>query len=550
VSTSSFSRRTLLRSIAAGGAAIAAPSVLAACSTSAGGHDVSNVGKKLTPWPAYVPFAGPAADLPGTADGIQPGYLTYPKQLVNAVHETPGSGQTIKVMTITYGTPPKPASSNKFWAAVNKALGVNVEFTVVPDSDYMTKMATMMAGNDLPDVINFGGGHTLPREAEFVAAKCTDLSQYLTGDAIKEYPNLANLPTYAWQNLGRISGRMYGVPIQRSAPGNSLWINYDVFSAAGMKDGWNSDDFMAVAKAATHGKKYGLGSSAPLLFGTDVHPLAFGAPQEWKMEGGKFVSAYTTDEYRAGLEYMTKLRKANLFEPNVLGTSTVDCKTFFYNGTVASMPDGFGALTTSIPSIDGAFTLDAAVPYTPVGGGAKPGMERATGAWGYTALKKTTPDRVKLILRVLNYLASPFGTKEYELTHFGVEGVHFIRNATGDPIPTKLGLVESNINLPFKYVCDAPQVLYLPGQQAAVKRNHAWQTKVAPMLVANPRWGLQSDTRTQSGAAIDQFRSDTIGAVVAGRKPLSAWDDAVKKMRGQGLDRMAEEYAKDYAANH
>ncbi|WP_037911854.1 extracellular solute-binding protein [Actinacidiphila yeochonensis] len=548
MSTSSFSRRTLLRSIAAGGAAVAAPALLTACSTSGGGHDVSNVGKHLTPWPAYVPFSGPTPDLPGTADGIQPGYLSYPKELANAVHETPGSGQTIKVMTITYGTPPKPASSNAFWAAVNKALGVNIEFTVVPDSDYMTKMATMTAGNDLPDVINFGGGHTLPREAEFVAAKCADLSSYLSGDAIKEYPNLANLATYVWQNMGRIGGRIYGVPVQRSAPGNCLWINNDVFTAAGMKDGWTSADFTAVAKAATKGRTYALGSSQPLLFGTDVHTTAFGAPQEWRMDGGAFTSAFTTDEYRAGIEFMASLRKAGLYEPNVLGTSTVDCKTFFYNGTVASMPDGFGALSTSVPSIDGAFTLDALVPYTP-SNGAKPGMDRAQGAWGYTVLKKTTPDRIKLILRVLNYLASPFGTKEYELTHFGVEGTHFTRNAAGDPIPTKLGMVENNINLPLKYVCDAPQVLYLPGQPDAVKRNHAWQDKVRPMLVANPRWGLQSDTRTRVGAAVDQVRTDTIGAIVAGRKPMSAWDAAVKQMRNQGLDRMAEEYAKDYAAN-
>jgi len=104
-----------------------------------------------------------------------------------------------------------------------------------------------------------------------------------------------------------------------------------------MKDGWSADDFMGVAKEATHGKKYGLGSSQPLLYGVDVHTMAFGAPQEWKLDGGKFVSGYTTDEYRAGLEFMIKLRKANLYQPNVLGTSTVDCKTYFYNGTVASM---------------------------------------------------------------------------------------------------------------------------------------------------------------------------------------------------------------------
>jgi putative aldouronate transport system substrate-binding protein len=549
VSTSSFSRRTLLRSIAAGGAAVAAPSLLTACSSSTARHDVSNVGKTLAPWPAYVPFSGPPADLPGTADGIQPGYLAYPKNLVGAVHDKPGTGQTIKVMTITYGTPPKPASSNKFWAAVNEALGVNIEFTVVPDSDYMTKMATMMAGNDLPDVINLGGGHTLPREAEFVAAKCADLSEYVSGDAIKAYPNLANLPTYAWQDMGRIGGRIYGVPVQRSAPGNCVWINYDVFSAAGMKDGWTSDDFMAVAKAATHGKRYGLGASQPALYGADEHPLAFGAPQEWKVEGGAFVSAYTTDEYRAGLEFMLKLRQAGLYQPNVLGTSTVDCKTMFYNGTVASMPDGFGALTTSIPSIKGAFTLDAMVPYTPAGGG-KPGMDRARGIFGYTVLKKATPDRIKLILRVLDYLAAPFGTKEYELTHFGIEGTHFTRDGQGSPIPTALAQVENTVNLPIKYLCDAPQVLYLPGNPDAVKRNHAWQTKVAPMLVRNPRFGLQSETNTRVGATIDAVRTDAIGAVIAGRKPMSAWDDAVKQMRDQGLDRIAEEYAKAYASSH
>jgi putative aldouronate transport system substrate-binding protein len=339
------------------------------------------------------------------------------------------------------------------------------------------------------------------------------------------------------------------VPVQRSAPGNCLWIDSEAFTAAGMKDGWTADDFTAVAKAATHGRKYGLGASSQGLFGVDVHSMAFGAPQEWKLDGGSFVHAYTTDEYKASLEFMAKLRQANLYQPNVLGTSTVDCKTFFYNGTVASMPDGFGALSTSIPNIKGAFTLDAAVPYTP-SNGARPGMQRAKGAWGYSVLKKTTPERVKLILRVLDYLASPFGSKEYELTHFGVEGTHFTRNATGDPIPTALGQVENNVNLPFKYVCDAPQVLYLPGQPEAVRRNHAWQLKVEPMLVRNPRFGLTSETDTRVGADINQLRVDTVGAIVAGRKPLSAWDGVVKQMRNQGLDKMAAEYATAYAAAH
>jgi len=52
------------------------------------------------------------------------------------------------------------------------------------------------------------------------------------------------------------------------------------------------------------------------------------------------------------------------------------------------------------------------------------------------------------------------------------------------------------------------------------------------------------------GATINTFRTDTIASVVAGRKPLSAWDDAVKKMRGQGLDEIADDYSKAYASAH
>jgi len=92
---------------------------------------------------------------------------------------------------------------------------------------------------------------------------------------------------------------------------------------------------------------------------------------------------------------------------------------------------------------------------------------------GYTVMKKTSADRVKLLLRVLDYLASPFGSKEWELNHFGVEGTHFTRDANGSPIATARGLVENPVNLPIKYLCDAPQVLYLPGRPEDVKRNHA-----------------------------------------------------------------------------
>src|SRR4051794_18779918 len=132
--SANMSRRTLLRSVAVGGAAIAVPSLLTGCSTGSGGGggSVGNKGTKAAAWPTYAAARGPAPDLAPTADGVQAGFLSYPEKLVRAVAEKPGTGkEKIRILSITYGTPPKPAARNKYWAALNKALGVEIEFTVV-----------------------------------------------------------------------------------------------------------------------------------------------------------------------------------------------------------------------------------------------------------------------------------------------------------------------------------------------------------------------------------------------------------------------------------
>lgn len=104
----SMSRRTLLRSMAVGGAALSAPALLTACSTSSGDSDISNAGKKLAPWPDYRPAKGPQPDLAPTEAGVQAGYTAYPSDLVQSVSRTPGDGSTVKVMSVSFGTPRSP----------------------------------------------------------------------------------------------------------------------------------------------------------------------------------------------------------------------------------------------------------------------------------------------------------------------------------------------------------------------------------------------------------------------------------------------------------
>ncbi|MER5434790.1 extracellular solute-binding protein [Streptomyces sp. NPDC002588] len=546
----SMSRRTLLRSMAAGGAAISTPALLTACSTGSGDSDVSNAGKKLAPWPAYKPATGPKPDLAPTGAGVQAGFTSYPADLVKSVSRTPGDGSTVKVMTVSFGTPPKPASANRFWAAVEKALGVKIEYTIVSQADYQKKMATVMAADPdaLPDVINLYSGFVLPREAEFVQRRAEDLTPYLSGDTVADYPNLANIPTHAWRDMGRIGGRLYGIPLERPLPGSTLWLNQDTFTDAGMKEGWTSQDFAAVAKRATGGKRYALGAATGSLFCNAVHSAAHNAPQEWAVsKDGVFLPGWADERFKASIAFQSGLRKAGSYLPDATSISQIDLVTLYYNGTVGSMQDGFGAYLPKYRETQGKMTPAAALPYSVDG---KPGgIVAARRSFGYTVLKKAKKERIELLLRLLDYLAAPFGSQEWELVHYGVEGTHFTRGADGSPQPTKLGEVENNTNLPLKYLAEGPQVLFVPGMPDAVRALHAWQQKVVPYAVRNASYGLQSATKNAQGTTLKALIEDAVTGIVAGRLPLSEWDTTVKKWRSRGGDRMAEELAKDHAAN-
>ncbi|GAA4812624.1 extracellular solute-binding protein [Streptomyces ziwulingensis] len=545
-----MSRRTLLRSMTAAGTAVAVPGLLTACSTGSSGGGTSNAGKKLAAWPAYRPTTAAKPDLAPTDEGVQPGYTSYPADLTRSVARTPGDGSTVRVMSVTFGTPPKGRADNRYWQAVEKALGVKIEFTVVPTDDYQKKMATVMAGDpeSLPDIINMFSGFVLPREAQFVQRRAEDLTPFLSGDAVEDYPNLANIPTHAWRDMGRVGGRIHGIPLERPLPGSTLWVNGELFADAGMADGWSSDDFAAVAARATEGKRYALGSATGSLFGNAVHAAAHGAPVNWAADKkGAFHANYTDERFKAAIAYQAALRKKGVYHPDSASMGTPELQTLFLNGTVASMQNGFGAYQTLFPDSEGLLTPAPAHPYSV--DGTPGGIVAARRSFGHTILKKAKKERIELLLRVLDHLAAPFGSEEWELTHYGLEGTHFTRGKDGSPQPTKLGEVENVTNLPFRYLAEGPQVLFVPGNAEAVRAVHTWQRKVVPVAVRDASYGLQSETYTKSGTTLKAGVEDTVTSVIAGRAPMSAFDDAVQKWRSQGGDRMAEEYAEELAAN-
>ncbi|ASN22037.1 extracellular solute-binding protein [Arthrobacter sp. YN] len=535
------SRRNVLQFLGAGALGAAFGPALVSCSTG-GGSTAS--GSTMAPWPTFAKAVGPKPDLPSTLgpNGID-GFFKYPTDLAQSVTKTVGDGSKVSSLILSYSPPPNPAPQNIRWAAINKATNTDIQLNIVPASEYTQKLSTITASNDLPDTMLIPASPPMPRAKQFVQAKCQDLTEYLSGDNILEYPNLAALPRYAWEAMGRIDGGIYGIPNPRARTGGVLHVNRDLFDAAGAPEPWTKEQFTKSLRDVTKGPTYGLGAFAGWDFSLDTLAGPLGAPNLWKEENGAFTATRQTPEFRAGLELARDLYKEGLYHPSSNTASQNDMMNQYYAKNVAAVPGNFMnyANGTFFDRVGGNFRTDVGVPF-----GTEMTSWLGSGIFGYTVFKKADPERIKMLLRLCDYLAAPYGTVEWELVQKGVEGQHFKRTPDGLEM-TKLASSENANTTPVSYIAKAQEFIQVPNKPEATKRAFEVYEKIVSNGTANPALGLDSETMEREESDILRKLSDVSNAIVTGRSDISAWDSAIEVYNTGSGKKIREELAKAYA---
>ena len=549
-------RRTFIRAALAG--ALASPALLAACGLGSGPNQASPTaasrsaltgGLKL---PAFIPFQGPKPDLEATATGVPPTYFSYPKNPVKTVSGPVGSGDDVTLSGKFIGQPVNPVDQNAAWQEMNTQVGANLKFLMYPNADYPTRLQTLIAGNQLPDVfVEQFQASTMQSEPEFLESQCSDLTPYLAGDAIKDYPNLANLPSYAWPTMV-FNGKIFAVPRLKgglSGPnGTSMYACGKLFDQAGYGSlsFKTLDDFTAALKAITRPDKgvYALGGTSNATGISTPHwwfLQCFGAPNQWRNDGGKLTRDLETDEYKAALGYFRGLWDQGLIHPDA---PTGNTSNSFYAGQYAMWPNSFIAFDSAWASaiaIDPDFKPRIITPFS-ADGKVKPAYFTGLGQAGRAALRKTSPERIKELLGVLNYFTAPFGSQEYLLLYFGVEGTDWSWDAQGNPKQTAQGVKDVlTTNLWFPFVTP-PDALYNPALGDYVTVARQAQVESYAMALPNPIVGAYSKTDASQGTGLMQKISDAVAGIAYGRDPLSGFDQAVKDWRAAGGDQIRSEY--------
>ncbi|HEU5483820.1 MAG TPA: hypothetical protein VFU98_02860 [Microlunatus sp.] len=540
-----FTRRTLIAG--AGGATLLASGLLSGCNSQKSADTNTGAANSSVKLPTYIPYTGLKPDLPGTEQGVDPAFRTFPADNPKAVPEAPGNGETVTGMANIYFAAPPGAAQNSYWAGLNKRMNVDLKLQMVGNADYVQKYATTIAGNELPDLLQTPG-NLAPNFPALLEKRFTNLTEHLSGDAIKDYPNLANVPTRTWKSTV-FNGGIYGIPIPRGAIGNYNFIRQDLFEAAGLSpEPKGYDELLESSTALTDPKKrrwaYGLYNQPRQLLGR-----MNGEPNVWREEGGKLTHAYETEEYKQTITDLIAFWKAGVMHPDSFNTAQ-PFKALFNAGTVAiNAADGYPGWNQYI--LDNAgnpdFKLGLMPAYT------RDGSKLAEWAYGSgvysitTITKQEDPERLKMLLRVLNYLAAPFGTEEYLYRLYGENGVDHTTTESGDPVLTKTG--QSNTVLPIRYLADAPYAVYQPGRPQDADTQHKYQSLEIPTGIANPTLGLFSNTYATKNATADTNFLNGMYEIVQGRKPFSDLDQQIDAWRKAAGDGMRQEYEEQLQAN-
>ena len=548
------SRRALLRGAGGLVLTVASVQVLGACTPaapSAQASSASSSGGKVK-LPTYVALPGlPPADLPGSADGLlAPGYQRYPSKLIKSVANPPGKGGEVNALTTSLSTAPTPLENNPVWQQVNKELGVTLRIPTYSTADYPTRLGTVLAGGDIPDIIAAAiFSTTMPNIADFLNSACADLTPYLSGDAIKDYPNLANLPSTAWPPMV-YNNKIMAVPVSAGGVRTSPLVlaRSGDLDKAGITRISSPDEFMGVCKQLNNpGTRWALGSNRLI----DWLAMVYGAPNGWRESGGKFTKDYETEEYKQAVIYHRALWDAGLFYPDSPSLSGSPAGALYYAGKWTFSPHASWSLVAYQTAWERANTADPEAKPRPLlpfnkDGSGRAGQYIGLGSTGTIGLKKASTDRIKELLGVLNYLAAPVGTTEALLQQYGVEGPDFTRDANGNPQPTQQGLVDTVV--PWKNISGPPDYLFSASSQEYVSVAYAAQKEHFAQTVPNAIVGLYSPTDGSKGITLKNTLTDRLLEIVFGKQPVSAWDDIVKEWRTNGGDAIRAEYEKAFQA--
>lgn len=236
--------------------------------------------------------------------------------------------------------------TNAMTKKVEEALGVNLEFVILPSADYAAKLNVMvMGGDDLPDIIfNPSGWESWIEEDVLV-----DLSRYYENKdyAANIYAGSERTGLDLVAYMTRPDGAKYGVPAvmqELYAPvQQKLWVYQPWLDVLGADVPTTLDEYYDLCKQVVsldmngNGKKDEIGLTGTGLeewFDCIMSSFVYAHESNWRVvENGQTSFAFTSDAWKDGVKYISKFFAEGLIPEETLTQSDDQYKSLYYAST-------------------------------------------------------------------------------------------------------------------------------------------------------------------------------------------------------------------------
>lgn len=538
------SRRAFVRA-ATGTAGIAA--------ASHAGLVVSHASAQATPQATPATPVGSAGPIVSAIEGVPNAYTQYPEPYAS-VASPPGSGSSVRLMTLSYSPPPTAKEDNRYWRELETRLNVTYEADLVPIANYDERLTTLFAGGDLPDLLFLLPSATRPMIYDgFNQGAFYDLTDFVESGEIQNYPNLAAIPPYLW-DAARVNGRIWGFPKAVLRSNDPTYLRQDWLDAFGTAELSSPDAIREFLTSSATGDPDGNGSAdtfglAPYGGGWDSFILnqMFKVPYGWRLnEDGTLLNQVETQEYRQALEFAKSLYDSGAYHPDAATLTVQQAVDLMVAGRTGMASNGFAAVfgptgfRSRIKEQVPTAALEPIILPAPDGGEAV--TYAGPGFFGFTSLAASAAQdeaRRNELFAVLNYLFAPFGSEEETFLRYGLPGVHSNEAEGGGFTLTDQGTAErSALVYPFL----SENFFFYPGMPGEAETAQAFNERMAAVAIRNPVQNVYSETQGREGATLGQFVSDSYTEFVTGREALDGFDAFVQEWRSRAGDTIRTEY--------
>jgi raffinose/stachyose/melibiose transport system substrate-binding protein len=290
-----------------------------------------------------------------------------------------------------------------------EAANPNVEFQVedMVHDTFETKMKTLAAGNEMPDLFLIKGSWI----DNFIDnGLVKPMNAMLDGDPAWR----DNFNTGAFDEFKRNGKDIYGIPFQLFTT-HLVVYNQAIFDKAGIKafpKTWKEFEAAIKTLKAKGYTPISLGNKgkwvAESCILSTLGDRYTGTPWFYSLRDGKGAK-FTDPDFVKSLDALQKLAKMGAFNSDMNSIDDNQQKTLYVNGKSAMFMDGAWAISTllSIAPADIAKTTHLAI-LPSVEGGKGSAMAASGGSgWGYAIGANVTPEQEKVIAKLIAALTGP-----------------------------------------------------------------------------------------------------------------------------------------------